>query len=276
MGTIIINSYTEPNYYINIVSTITSATMRRSPRALYITFAATVSLAISGTLVANPVENGDAYFARMKYEQAIATYKLDSLNSEAQWRIARAYICIADLQTIEQKKPFIDQAEKAARLCIRLNERNNNGHTFLAAALGNRAMFEGSRTKVKLCTEIKKELLRAIALNPKDDVAYSILGTFNRVVGNISWFEKELAEVFLGGIPSGGYSDGEKVLKKAIELSPTTIRHWYELGLLYKDWGKKEEARKVLTQALLLKVQIQSDNRRKNHSKELLLSLNEE
>jgi len=249
--------------------------MKVSPKLLYIIFVATTSLVFSEKLGANPVDNGDAYFAKMKYDQAIAMYKMDSLNSEAQWRIARAYICIADLQPIEQKKPFIDKAEKAARLCIYLNERNNNGHTFLAAALGNRAMFEGSRTKVKLCTEIKKELLRAIALNPKDDVAYSILGTFNRVVGNISWFEKELAEVFLGGIPAGGYSEGEKVLKKAIELSPTTIRHWYELGLLYKDWGKKEEARKVLAQALLLKVQIQSDNRRKNHSKEILLSFSE-
>ncbi len=249
--------------------------MKRDFRVLCITFAATISLAIYSNVFSSPVENGDAYFAGMMYKQAIAAYKLDSLNAEAQWRIARAYICIADVQAKEQKRPYIEQAEKAARLCISLNERNNNGHTWLAAALGNRAMYEGSKTKVKLCTEIQKELLRAIALNPKDDIAYSILGTFNRVVGNISWIEKELAEMFLGGIPAGGYSAGEKVLRKAIELSPTTIRHWYELGLLYKDWGKEKEAQKALTQVLLLKVQIASDTRRKNHSKEILQSIND-
>jgi tetratricopeptide (TPR) repeat protein len=206
------------------------------------------------------IRNGDYYFTIMRYPEAIAWYRLDSTKAEAHWKIARAYICYADNAPKNEKEINFRKAEKAAQKCIQLNELNSNGHTWKAAAMGNIAMYEGSKMKVKLCNEIKRELLRAIQLNPKDDLAHSILGTLYREIGNISWLEKELALAFIGKIPDGGFQESKNALNQAVSINPSIMRHWFELGLLYKSWDKKELAIAALHKAKNCPVLIASDH----------------
>jgi tetratricopeptide (TPR) repeat protein len=208
------------------------------------------------------IVKGDTYFKLMRYKDAVAWYKLDSNKAEAQWKIARAYVCYGDNAVPAEKEVNFRAAVIAAKKCITLEETNANGHTWLAAALGNTAMYEGSKTKVRLCNQIKAELTRAVALNPKDDIAYSIFGSFYREIGHISWVEKQLALVFIGRIPDGTYEDSEKAFGKAVALAPNIMRHWYELGLLYKYWGKKSQAIAAFTKAKTCPVLVSSDNKR--------------
>ncbi|HXA01214.1 MAG TPA: hypothetical protein VNW99_04455 [Cytophagaceae bacterium] len=212
----------------------------------------------------DPVAMGDKYFLLMRYKDAVAWYEQNAGLAEAQWKIARSYVCYGDIMVGAERETPYRNAEKAARRCISLDESNANGHTWLAAALGNIAVFEGSKTKVKLCNEIKKELTRALILNPKDDVAYSILGTFYRVLGNINWFERKLAAAFLGKIPEGGFEDSEKSLFSAIKISPHVMRHWFELGMLYRDWDKEEKAKEAFIKAQKCSIQLASDKNRLN------------
>ena len=205
---------------------------------------------------------GDTYFKLMRYKDAISWYKLDSNSAEAQWKIARSYVCYGDNAGAAEKEVNFRKAVIAAEKCITLEETNANGHTWLAAAFGNTAMYEGSKTKVKLCNQIKSELTRAITLNPNDDIAYSILGSFYREIGHISWIEKQLAMAFIGKIPDGTYADSEKAFAKAIALTPNVMRHWYELGLLYKYWGKKSQAIVAFNRAKTCPVLVSSDNMR--------------
>ena len=158
----------------------------------------------------------------------------------------------------ERERHFRD-AEVYARGCIRLDSTIGEGHTWLAAALGNIAAYEGSRAKVRLANEIRGELDIALALNPDDDVALSVLGSFYRALGNVSWIERQLAAVFLGSLPDGGYEEAEAALRRAIALAPTVLRHQFELALLYIDWGKTGEARGVLEQCRTLPVLVASD-----------------
>lgn len=211
---------------------------------------------------ADPITTGDQLFWDMKYVEAIAQYQQVPTNAEAEWKMARAYICLGDISSAEKKKQHYYKAVDAARRCLKLSDSNSNGHTWLGAGLGNIAMYEGSRTKIKLCTEIKQEVERAIALNPKDDIAFSILGSFYRELGNISWFERTLANAFLGSLPKGGYAESEIAFKKAIALSPKVIRHWYELGILYRYLGKNQLAKQAFQTAQELPVQLASDRTR--------------
>lgn len=208
------------------------------------------------------IMRGDTYFNLMRYKDAIAWYNLDSTKAEAQWKIARAYVCYGDNAPAIEKEVNFRNAVKASKRCIQLEETNANGHTWLAAALGNTAMYEGSKTKVKLCNQIKAEVTRAISLNPKDDIAYSILGSFYREVAHISWIEKQLAMTFIGKIPDGTYTDSEKALGKAIALTPNIMRHWYELGLLYTYWNKKNQAIAAFNKAKTCPILVSSDNKR--------------
>jgi len=220
----------------------------------------------------DPVSVGDKYFLQMKYAEAISHYQLAPQNAEAQWKMARALICQADISPLEKQKSLYYRAVDAARQSIKIDERDNNGHTWLGAALGNIANYEGSRTKVKLCTAIKQELERALALNPNDDVALSILGSFYRALGNITWVERTLANTFLGSLPKGGFTEGEAAFKKAIQLSPNTLRHWFELGMLYQEWGKNGQALQTFQLAQQLSPSMASDKRRLSQIK---LFLNE-
>ena len=101
--------------------------------------------------------------------------------------------------------------------------------------------------------------MRAIALNPKDDIAYSILGSFYREVANISWLEKKLALTFIGAIPEGTFQDSKNAFDKAMALNPTMMRNWYEMGLLYVYWDKEPEAKAAFLKAQTCSVVIWSD-----------------
>jgi tetratricopeptide (TPR) repeat protein len=135
------------------------------------------------------------------------------------------------------------------------------------------AVFEGSKAKVRLCTVIKQELLRAIELNPEDDIAFSILGSFYRILGGVGWFERQVAAVFLGKLPEGGYEESERVFKQAIALAPGIIRHHFELGLLYQDMGRDEEALGEFTLVLSLPRLLSSDTKRQLSAARLTLEL---
>lgn len=206
---------------------------------------------------------GDKEFAGICYPEAVHVY--DSLLSrsphdpQALWRLARVYLCMADIAPDREEEALYRQAEVFARQCIAADSTVAEGHSWLAAALGSIAMFEGGKRKVQLCSEIKRELDVAIALDPSNDVAYSILGSFYRALGNISWFERRLANIFLGTLPEGGAAEAEIALKHAIELAPNVMRHRYELGVLYQETDRPTEAQKQFEMVTTLPVLLARD-----------------
>lgn len=212
------------------------------------------------------VSDGDAFFAKMDYPSAIYVYEQvlqrEPDNAEVLWKLARAHICLGDVSEGDHVENHYRQSEQYARRCVELQKDLADGHVWLAAALGSIAMYEGAKTKVKLAREIKKEIDIALALDPDHDAAYSLLGSFHRAIGGVSWLERSLADLLLGGLPKGGYDEGEKAFKKAIALRPDAIRHQFELGMLYWEWGKKAEAIRWFNQAKQLQAQMASDHRR--------------
>ena len=204
------------------------------------------SAALSGGDLRTSTFPGDGAFQRMEYDSALRSYdsvvSVDPRDAGALWRLARVDVCIGDTIQGDGQVAYYRTAEENARKCIAIDSTISEGHSWLAAALGNLAMHEGSKKKVELCQTIKTELDQALRLDSTNDLAYSILGSFYRALGNISWLERTLANILYGSIPSGGYEDGEVALKKAIVLAPQIMRYHFELGRLYKDWGKPDEA----------------------------------
>ena len=212
------------------------------------------------------VKNGDEAFIRQEYTAAITIYEeglVGSHNrSELLWRIARCYISLGDMTKSEEREPMYRKAEMFATQAVDADSLNADAHCWRAVAIGYIAIYEGVRAKVAAANEIKRELDIAVRLDPKNDVAHSILGTFYRTLGNVGWIEKQLANLLLGGLPPGGFLEAEQSLKKAIELAPTIIRHRFELGLLYMDMERPEDAKKVFTEALKHPPLLASDKRR--------------
>jgi len=223
------------------------------------------------------LERGDDEFARRNYPLALAVYDsvltTSSDSAIVLWRLARVYVCLADVAPEGQQLDLYRRAEAFAVRSIAADSTKSEGHSWRAAALGNMAVFEGSKTKVRLCTVIKHELERAIELNPRDDIAFSILGSFYTALGNVSWLERQLAALLLGDLPEGGYDESERALRQAIALAPLVIRHHFELGTLYKELERNAEALEEFRQVLSLPVLLASDATRQLSAARLVKDL---
>ncbi len=240
-----------------------------------------VAVLAAGGAVATPgMMAGDGEFARLEYDRAEETYDsaLASASDSAQvlWRLSRLYVCKGDMAERERKEETYRKAAAYAERCIRADSTIAQGHTWKAAALGNIAMFEGSKGRVRLCNEIKRELDCAIALDSLDDVAYSILGSFYLALGKVGWFERQIATVFLGSLPDGGFDEAESALRRAIAIAPGIVRHRFELGLVFEEEGKKQEAIDAFRAASELPTTVASDPRTKEHALRLAAHLGEE
>jgi tetratricopeptide (TPR) repeat protein len=222
-------------------------------------------LITGGGLTAAGLTAGDAEFARLEYDRAEVTYDsvrtLSPDSAQCFWRLARLYVCRGDMAEREKKEETYRKAVEFAERCIRSDSTVAQGHTWKAAALGNIAMFEGSKGKVRLCNEIKHELDRALALDSLDDVAYSITGSFYLALGKVGWIERQLAAVFLGSLPDGGFGEAEAALRKAIAIAPGIVRHRFELGLVLEEEGRREEAIQSFRAAAELPTTVASDPR---------------
>ena len=225
----------------------------------------TLTLALAVRAAAAEHETpGDAEFRRMDYHRARAIY--DSVlatspdSAVVLWKIARAYICEADVLPKDDKRPLYYAAQDFAKRSVAADSNSSLGHAWLAAAIGNVAMYEGGKTKISLVYVIKNQLDRAIALDSTNDLAWSILGSYYKALGDISWFERQIANLIYGKVPDGGYDESVVAFKRAIALDPNMIRHHYELGKVYARQDRKADALTEFQISLSLPVYVAVDS----------------
>ena len=222
---------------------------------------------------------GDEAFVRMEYASAIDFYAAALYqrpdDPDVLWRLARVHVCRGEVLESRERTAECKEAEVFARKCIEQDSTKSEGHCWLAAALGYLALDAGKKEQLQLSHELVHEVKATLALDPNDDAAYSILGSFYRALGNVSWFQRQLAAIFVGRVPDGGYEEAEDALKKAVSLAPTVMRHQYELGVLYIDMGRRDEARKVLEHAATLPIKVAIDKPRLKKIQDLLQELSD-
>jgi tetratricopeptide (TPR) repeat protein len=234
----------------------------------------TLALIFSTIASRADVVSGDAAFLQIDYPAAIVAYEeqLERFPNDPEllWRLARVHVCAGEVKENGEGEPLFHKAEVYARRCIQLDSANAEGHTWLAAALGYRALNAGMKDQVRLTNEMHDEIQTALALDPSNDAAYSMRGSLLRALGNLGWVKRALASIFVGSVPDGDFVKAEEALKKAIALAPDVMRHHYELGVLYLDWGRVVEARQVLLHAAKLPIRVAIDRQRVEKIRQLL------
>ena len=198
--------------------------------------------------VAEKVATGDAALAKFDLDGAIAAYRearqVAPADYESAWKLARALV---DKGTLTKErsgqKDFYMEAERLAREAVRLDPKHSKGHTHLAIAVGKLALFEGGKRKVKLSDEVKAEVQKAIDLDPQDDLAYHVLGIWNREVAELNWILRAFAELLYGKLPEASLDTAISNFQHAAELAPDTIPHQVELGITLADARKWPEAK---------------------------------
>src|SRR5437867_7410710 len=130
--------------------------------------------------VGSLIATGDEALTKFNLKKATLAYqsalKLDPKNYDASWRLGRALVDQGVLETdlAKQKLSYLE-AQDYARAAVRLNPDGSKGHVFLSIVVGKLALYQGGRTKVELSKEVKTEAEKALALDPKEDLAYHVL-----------------------------------------------------------------------------------------------------
>ena len=214
-------------------------------------------LGILVSAYAQDIATGDAALARFDLDAALTIYRTAHSqapdNYEAAWKLARA---LADKSTLskdraEQKQCCIE-AEQQARLAVRLKPDDSKGHTYLAVAVGKLALYEGGKRKVELANEVKKEAQKAIKLNDREDIAYHVLGVWNREMAELNWVLRKFAEFLYGKLPAASLDAAVHDLGRAAEIAPNVVAHRVELGVTLADARQWPEANDTLGKALAM------------------------
>ena len=109
---------------------------------------------------------------------------------------------------------------------------------------------KAANARSSLSKEVKAEAERAIALNPNEDLAWHVLGIWNREMVELNWFLRKFAEMLYGRFPAASMEVAITNLSKAVELAPDRVAHHVELGITLADARQWNEANKELQQAL--------------------------
>ena len=176
----------------------------------------------------------------------------DSSNYEANWRGAMTLLTLGEQLPGGSKNPERDslylQAVRYARRSVASNPAGPDGHFALAASLGRESLMKGRNDRIKSAAEIRREALRTLALNPKHDGAYHILGRWNAEIMRISGFSRFFAKKFLGAgvFKQASWEQAIYNMEKAVELDSTRIYHHLELAEIYIDRKRLADAKTQL------------------------------
>ena len=225
--------------------------------------------------VPNALARGDEALAQIDYPSAVRAYEMalhvQSSDARVLWRLARVHVLMSEVEEGAPRDTLLQTAEQYARRALRSDSTVAEGYTWLAAALGYRALWAKPVDQLSLANELLHALDAALIRNPNDDVALSIKGSFYRALGNVSWIKKGLAALFIGRVPEGGFEESEEALRRAVAIAPEVMRHRYELAVLYLDTDRVLEAVSLLEEAATMPVRIASDRPRLETIHELLM-----
>jgi tetratricopeptide (TPR) repeat protein len=228
--------------------------------------------------VASLIARGDPLDQELKADEALKYYlpalKQDPDDVALLDRIARQYRhLMSDAPDKTEKlrlgRLSLDYAQRGAELA----PDNAEAQLSPAISYGKMLPYLSIAEQVDAAPKIKEGCERAIQLDPDNDNAWHILGRWNRTIADVSGIKKLLAGVVYGKLPEASNEVAEKCLLKAIEINPHRAIHYIELGHIYVQMGRKDEARKYLEKGLAMPNQEKDDPEVKEIGRELLAKL---
>lgn len=197
----------------------------------------------------------DLRTALAHYRAALA---LDSTDYEANWRASIALLDQGEQIPDDVKSPQRDslyaRAERLARRAVAADSLGADGHFALAASVGRASLSMGKKARIRRASLIRDEALRTIALNPRHDGAYHILGVWNAEIMRLSGLSRFFAKSLLGAgvFKQASWDAATSNMERAVALDPGRLYHRLELAQIYADRKRYGEARAQLRELLAL------------------------
>ena len=192
---------------------------------------------------------------------------------EALWGAARSAIAQGLLSRgRETQNQWFKIGESYARRATEVEPDRLEGLYWLLSAKGLRAAQTGGREASALSREVYDLAHRVLEMDPLHAGAHHALGVVNYRVQSLSVIERWVAKTFLGGdvISLTSWEDAGRYLTRAVELRPEYILFHLDLGKMYLNRKRMEEARIQFQRALELPLLEPPDTRFQQNAERLL------
>ena len=224
------------------------------------------------------IQQGDVHYAKLEAAEALKFYlpaeKLDSNNVRLLVRIARQYRhLMSDAVKPTEKRQLGTTALDYAQRAVALAPEDPEAQLSLAISYGKMLPLEETKQQIATSRLIKIAVDKVIALDPKNDLAWQVLGRWYLGIAEIGGVKRALARVAYGKLPTATYEDAARCFEKAIALNPNRLMHHIELGRTYAKMGKDAEARKLITKGLAMPETEKDDPEIKKLGREVLKKL---
>ncbi|MGB7570113.1 MAG: hypothetical protein WBM07_19775, partial [Chitinivibrionales bacterium] len=111
-----------------------------------------------------------------------------------------------------------------------------------SVAAANLFDFKKGKQKLELAGIVRKNAEQSIKLSPSFAPAYIVLGSYYRRVATAGPFQKMLARILYGRVPTGTLQDSKRTLLEALRLFPENIYGSLELAQTLIALGEEKQA----------------------------------
>jgi tetratricopeptide (TPR) repeat protein len=138
------------------------------------------------------------------------------------------------------QKELAARALACALLAVKAVPTNATAHATLAVCYAKNCGFADLKTELEYSRRFKLEAEQTLALDPKQDIAYYLLGRWNYGVANVGLLSWAYVKVVYGGLPQASNEEAIADFKKAIALAPDRIIHHAGLAMVYAATGERK------------------------------------
>jgi tetratricopeptide (TPR) repeat protein len=207
------------------------------------------------------------------YERAIA---LEPTNYQALCNASRELVDLGEVEKNDKvRNEFYARALDYARRAVAVNPNDAEGHFHIARSIGRTALTLGPRDRVKLANEVRAQALRTLELDPHHAGALHIMGVWNAEVMRLNGLTRVIAKTILGGkvMDSASWAEAVRYMDLSVVSEPNRLVHRLDQARVYRDVGRKDDARKAYEAAIALPLSSANDDVYKRAAQEELKKL---
>src|SRR3954469_12969131 len=237
-----------------------------------------VSLASGAASADDLIAKGKAFEKKFNAKEALPLYlsaeKEEPKDPDLLVRIARQYrYLMTDAPAKTEKLRLGHIALEYSNRAAACGPKDCDAQLAPAITLGKMLPYMSKKEQVSASPRIKESVDKALAIDPRNDNAWHVLGRWNRVLAEISGPKRFMAGLIYGELPKGSYEEAERAMKKAIALNPHRLMHYIELGRIYAQMGRTDEAKELINKGLAMPDAEKDDPETKQRARETLAKL---
>jgi tetratricopeptide (TPR) repeat protein len=221
---------------------------------------------------------GDTFYAKLQATEALKYYlpaeKLEPNNARLLAHISREYRhLMIDATTAQEKLSLGNTAVNYARRAVAINPNDPEAQLAVAISYGKMQPLETNRQKFDAVRIIKDAVDKAIKLDPHNDLSWHVLGRWHEGLAEVNPVMRAMAQVAFGKLPDSTHEEAAACFQRAIALNPNRLMHYIELGSVYAQMGRTDDARRSISTGLSMPNTEKDDPEVKRQGREVLAKL---